>query len=191
METGFPLDSSTSNDFNFPFQSLNNCELLNVFWGERLDYPKYASKIFDPFCDTGDNFSPDSHVSSHVARVINSSLYHESGNIPTVRNGTELVCHFMNIRSISSNLNEFLVESEFVANEIDFMCFAETRLSTDIECLHKLNNYNLFANSRNVTRICLLLGVFIGLHLPMCCGFVVSWKRCWYTSESLDLVLIW
>ena len=82
--------------------------------------------------------------------MLGSSLYCESDGLPVVQGSTDVVCHFMNIRSISSNLNDFITEGGRMIESIDFMCFAETRLSKDIECLYKLNKYRLFANSRCV-----------------------------------------
>jgi len=88
-------------------------------------------------------------MGGNVARSLSDSSYFESDKSPFLRGNNFTTFLFLNIRSISANLDEYILESPFVRN-VDFLCFAETRLCNSIENLYKLNNYNMFANSRNV-----------------------------------------
>ena len=57
---------------------------------------------------------------------------------------------FYNVRSIPSNLENFLVEHIYqVQTNIDFIGLCETRLTNDIEHLYNIDGYNMFNNNRN------------------------------------------
>ena len=55
---------------------------------------------------------------------------------------------FLNIRSLPKHIEEF--RHDFIAdNEIDVLCFAETRLCDATHELFNIQNYNMFVNNRN------------------------------------------
>lgn len=58
-------------------------------------------------------------------------------------------CTFLNIRSIPSNLDEFLIEFTVSDESLDFMAFAETRLTDSTNSLYGVDGYTLFSNPRN------------------------------------------
>ena len=57
----------------------------------------------------------------------------------------------LNIRSITRNLEEFLVDFALDCHLPDFVSFCETRLTVELNALYEIPNYCLFSNPRNTS----------------------------------------
>ena len=55
---------------------------------------------------------------------------------------------FLNARSISGNFDELLLEFDISRNNLDFLCVAESWLTSNTESLYSIERYNAFYKSR-------------------------------------------
>ena len=139
----------------FPFQCINDAELLGMFNNENKskfddDYSNIKFEIFY-MCE----FLESTCEYIFCGDMINNNCqYYDVEDFLTIAelkaDLNNFVTIFCNIRSVSKNLNEFL--NDFLIEEknyCDILCFAETRLTKEIAPLFRVPGYSLFSNPRD------------------------------------------
>ena len=137
----------------FPFYDLDDRILFSEFNDGNLPFSSYSGDLFNPFCEDvdSDSVSPDEIHNTNLRYKISQSHYCDVDKFKDVLSSesSSLNCVFLNIRSIPSNLEEFVNDFSVSREHLDFICFAETRLSESISSLYNINGYKIFSNPRN------------------------------------------
>ena len=136
----------------FPFNGISDREMQSLFCDyNKLPYSDYCNTIFQ--LDEYNDFIPGEIVDLMGVSTNNCDYYETdefiewSRNVSTV--GNYFIALFMNIRSLTKNLPEFI--NEFVGEHAnyDILAFSETRLTKELINLHMLPGYDLFVCNRN------------------------------------------
>ena len=131
-----------------PFYNLSDSELLSVFGSsEKLGFERYSDLVFDTL-EYNEEFDQNLNWLYSNAVSYGASDYYELSDFFELARKNKpkkncLLTLFMNIRSISKNLNEFL--EDYVHSDIkyDFISFCETRLVENIGSIFNLHGFNM------------------------------------------------
>ena len=121
---------------------------------ERLNYDQYCN-IRMSLYDSTDVTEGDCDCTPQLRNIIKNCQYYEVDDfISLIRRNKNLsdcsiVTLCLNIRSIPKNLSEFVLDLGDIINQLDFLCFTETRLHDGIVPLYMLDNFSMFENSRD------------------------------------------
>lgn len=146
--------------FVFPFYDIDDNQLRNLYDNDTnengLCINDYYNLKFtynhtsDVNCDLGLH-NHDAGELENLHSVLETIYYHQDELEPLVRTyPNHLNIFTYNIRSIPSNLDMF-VDGHLIPiiNEVQIICFCETRLSDDIEHLYRITGFNMFTKNRN------------------------------------------
>ena len=122
----------------FPFHGLCDREFRFVFSPSRLPLREFRNKFFSPFelTDRVDGeFFPDNNIYTESTREKFRSNYFNLDELPDIfpnlkSNSGEFTAIFLNIRSLSRNVDEFVTDFMPVLGNCDVLSFCETRLSS-------------------------------------------------------------
>ena len=137
--------------FLFPFDLLNDVELLTEFRQEVLPLSSYQHLLFDPHLHSdrfNEHISPDNAVNREVSDECNFYNYEDVTYKLSNVHDRELRILSLNIRSIPKNLIKIQTEYSRILNVTDLFCVSETWLTDDIEHIYNIASFSKFSLQR-------------------------------------------
>ena len=118
----------------------------------KLDYERHCNVKFDLF-DANDYLESNNdcmfnrNMTSNECNYVDVKKFLQLSDLN--ENNKKLITIFLNIRSVSKNLDEFVHDFFVSEKQYDVLCFAETRLTEAISPLFQLDGYIMYSCPRN------------------------------------------
>ena len=139
-----------------PFAGLDDVEFKNTFVIEVMPNDQYATMLFNPFIiyeKRGCRGSPNDLIDPETKYNIMKCPYYSCDTFQKLVSSDPCMgdakIMYTNIRSVPKNLDELLTDLGASMNEIDFCCFTETRLNSELIQMYNIERCRGNFNCRN------------------------------------------